>query len=261
MFYPTMMYPFLAPILPTNCDLPPTLYAIMNSKANFDSEVKTKIKDLASVTHSDIFDFNYPLTNKINKDEFEIMILNKFIMRRIGFDTFTAFQIALNVKLNEIMPIYNKMFDMLDGWDLFNDGEITTRTLNENKQKVDVNNGSMSSTANSTINSTNSSTDTSDRRFSNTPQNAINDVKSGEYVTEYNFDTNTGSSTDSTTNATTNSSTTTNTNNVNDNSIVTERIERTPTDKINIYKQFLENKNSIYSMIFKDLDCLFYGLV
>ena len=32
-------------------------------------------------------------------------------------------------------------------------------------------------------------------------------------------------------------------------------------DKINIYKQFLESKNNIYSMIFKDLDSLFYQLV
>ena len=39
----------------------------------------------------------------------------------------TAFKIALNVKLNEIMPVYNKMFDFLDGWDLFNDGEKTIR--------------------------------------------------------------------------------------------------------------------------------------
>ncbi|MBQ1550980.1 MAG: hypothetical protein IIZ67_02660, partial [Bacilli bacterium] len=39
-----------------------------------------------------------------------------------------------------------------------------------------------------------------------------------------------------------------------------ETITRTPADKIRIYKEFIENKESIMTMIFKDLDSLFYGL-
>jgi hypothetical protein len=237
------------PRIPNNCDLPPTLFSIMNSIANFDSEEKTKIKDLALETHEKIFDFDYPLSSNISKEDFEVLILNKFIMRRIGFDTMTAFKIALNVKLNEIMPTYNKMFDMLEGWDLFNDGEITSRTqtttnaTTENNSATTVNNGS------------NNLTNISDRRFSNVPQNAITDVQDGTYVTEYNYDTDTTTSTNSdTTNAIGNKSS-------NDSGSITESITRTPSDKIKIYNDFIENKKNIYSMIFRDLDVLFYGLV
>ena len=233
-----MIFPYLiTPFLPTNCDLPQTLYSIMNSICNFEAEEKTTIYDLASGARSTIFDFNYPLSTHVNKAEFEILILKHFIMRRIGFDTPTAFKIALEVKLNEIMPRYNKLFDLLDGWNLFNDGETISRTTSD----------SGTNTLNNTVNASNSST--SDRRNSNVPQNEIQDVRNGNYMTDYNYDT------DASTGTTTSNSSGTNTNTTN------EIINRSPADKIKIYNEFIENKNNIYTMIFKDLDSLFYGLV
>ena len=119
MIYNPLFMPFLSPLN----EKPPTVYAILNSIANFGKEDKTKIKDLASATREKIFNFTYPLSTKVDKEEFEKMILNHYMMRRIGFETVTAFQLQLNVKLNSIMPMYNKLFDMLDGWDLLNNGE------------------------------------------------------------------------------------------------------------------------------------------
>ena len=43
-----------------------------------------------------------------------------------------------------------------------------------------------------------------------------------------------------------------------DNNVYQETIERTPSDKISILREIQTNINSIYSMIFKDLECLFY---
>lgn len=233
-----MIFPYLiTPFIPTNCDLPQTLYSIMNSICNFEAEERTNIYDLASGARSTIFDFNYPLSTHVNKEEFEILILKHFIMRRIGFDTPTAFKIALEVKLNEIMPRYNKLFDLLDGWNLFNDGETITRVTSD----------SGSNSLNNIVNANNSST--SDRRNSNVPQDEIQDVRNGNYMTDYNYDTD--ASTGTTSSST--SGTTTNTTN--------ETINRSPADKIKIYNEFIENKNNIYTMIFKDLDSLFYGLV
>ena len=146
-----MFMPMLYPWIPTDYNLPPTLYSILNSIANFDVEEQTKIKDLASETHSDIFDFTYPLSTHINKDDFEVLILNHFLMRRLGYETVTAWKIALSVKLNEIMPMYNKMFDMLDGWNLFNDGEIITRTTNEVNAINDVTTTNNTNTSNNHV--------------------------------------------------------------------------------------------------------------
>ena len=233
-----MWYPFpIMPWLPTNCDLPPTLKSLMNSICNYGKEEKTNIFNLAKGSRETIFNFDYPLSDKVNREDFEIMILNHFIHRRIGFDTPTEFRIALNVKLNEIMPRYNKLFDMLDGWDLYSAGEVTTR--------VQTDNGS------NTLNNTtaNNSSSTSDRRNSQMPQNEIEDVRDGNYMTDYNYDTNIDSGT-VTSNSNGTSANTTN-----------ETITRSPSDKIRIYKEFMENIDNIYSLIFKDLDSLFYGLV
>lgn len=233
------MFPNL--FLPADYNLPPTLYSIMDAMVNFGQTDKVKIKDLPLASREEIFDFNYPLTNKISKQDFEVLILKHFMMRRIGYDTMTAFKIALDVKLNEIMPIYNKMFDMLDGWDLFSDGEIETRNVVDSRSTQNL----------SSLNQTNSGTDTSDRRFSELPQNRLTDLQNGNYVTDYNYDTNT----------TSNSMNNQSASNITDSGSLNERIERSPADKIAIYKNFLESRESIYTMIFRDLDNLFYGLV
>ena len=233
MIFPYLIYPWL----PTNCDEPQTLYSIMNSICNFGADEKTNIYGLASGARSTIFDFEYPLSTHVNKAEFETLILKHFIMRRIGFETPTAFKLALEVKLNEIMPLYNKLFDALDGWDLFNSGENITRVTTDNG----------SNTLNNTVTANN--TNTSDRRNSNVPQNQLSDVANGTYMTDYNLDTDTSNGTTLSSTEGTNANTT------------NEVINRTPADKIRIYKDFIENKNNIYTMIFKDLESLFYSIV
>lgn len=246
-----MFYPFLPP----NCNKPPTLYSVLNSIVNGDKDEDeyTKIKDLAKEGRSTIFNFDYPLSQYIEKEKFETMILNHFLQRRIGFETVTAFRIQLDVKLNEIMPLYNKMFNALDNWEIFNDGEVTTRTGSDNTTTQNTNQTSNSLTNQSTT----STTDTSDRRNSELPQNQLEDLRNGSYVTNYNYDTNTNSGQDTSTSTGSSQAT----NNGTDNKQYNETITRTPADKIAILKEMQENIKSIYTMIFKDLDCLFYQLV
>lgn len=228
------MFPLLFPmILPTNYDIPPTLYDIMEAMVNFDREDKIKIRDLPKYARSKIFDFNYPLSDKVNQEEFEELILKKFMMRRIGYETVTAFKLALEVKLNEIMPTYNKLFDSLENWNILEDGETESRIVEDSR--------------NTSSTSTSNGVNVSDRRFSELPQNRINDLQSGDYITDYNLDTD--------------NSNMTGTNNMSDNGNLSENIKKTPSDKIKIYKEFMNDVNSIYTMIFDKLDDLFYGLV
>lgn len=249
-----LFYPFI-PFIPTNCDKPPTVYSILNSIVNGDKDYDeyTKIKDLAKYGRSTIFNFDYPLTTNISKEKFETMILNHYLQRRIGFDTVTAFRIQLDVKLNEIMPIYNKMFDALNNWDIFNDGETITRSGTDNKTTESTN----SATNTLTNTSTTTAQDISDRRNSELPQNQLSELRDGNYVTNYNYDTNNSTGSDNSTSNGTASST----NNSEDNTTYTETINRSPVDKISIMKEMQENITSIYGLIFKDLDCLFYSLV
>ena len=236
-----MMNPYLIPLLvpriPHDNPKPPTIYALLNSIVNFGKEEQIKISELAKYGRNTFFDFNYPLSSVISKEDFECIILNHYMMRRIGFDTLTSFKLQLYVKLNEIMPVYNKLFDALETWNIFQDGEITERDLIDNR------------TINNTNNINSESESKSDRRFSEMPQNELNNISDGSYITDYNLDKN-------------NDTSKTNGNsNTQDDNVIKETIKRSPADKINIYKQFIESKNNIYSMIFKDLDILFYQLV
>lgn len=248
-FFPYYFYP----TIPHMNEKPPTVYSLLESIVNYGKDNKTKIKDLAKNGRTTFFDFDYELSENITKEKFETTILNHFLMRRIGFDTLTAFKIQLNVKLNEIMPLYNKMFDALENWNIFNDGEVTTKTGN-----IEDNN-TINNTASNTLNNTSNNTtnNISDRRESDTPQNQLQDIRDGNYVTKYNYDTNNTTSQD-TSNATGNS--TSNTTEEKQNQYQ-ETITKSPADKIAILREMQENINNIFTLIFKDLECLFYQLV
>ena len=233
------------PPIPANCDKPPTLYSILESIVNYGKDEKTKIRDLAKVGRTTIFDFDYPLTENVSRETFEIMILNHFLMRRIGFETVEAFRIQLYVKLNEIMPYYNIMFDSVKNWNLFNDGEIIKRYGTNDTDSMASN-----TLQNRSINSTEN---ISDRRYSKLPQNELSELRDGNYVTDYNYDRNNTNSNDNSNSTGTSEST--------NNNRYNEVIEKTNANKLELLKEFQENIKNIYSMIFKDLDCLFYQLV
>lgn len=249
------------PFIPANCEKPPTVYTILESIVNYGKDEKTKIKDLAKEGRTTIFDFDYPLTDKISKEDFECMILNHFLMRRIGFETVTAFRIQLNVKINEIMPLYNKMFDALENWNIFDDGEITERTGTDNRT-IDNTTQTNNNTSNTLKNNSETTTEeTSDRRNSELPQNQLELLRDGSYVSNYNYDQNNGKSIDKSDSQGESTSNTDNKSNTKDDNVYQETIKRSPADKIAIYKEFQENLKSIYGMIFKDLECLFYQLI
>jgi len=208
----------------TQCDLPPTLYSLMESKVNFGNDNPVKIEALPENFRNYLFDFSYPLDD-IYKENFENMFLTHYMFRRIGFETYLSFKLHLKVKLNEIMPKYNKM---LEGFSKLNfNGFVETH----DRVTSDISNGQT--ITNNTL----------DSRNSNTPQGQLSDVRSGEYVDNYMYNQN-----DTTTNANAN----TNTN---------ENITIKRSDEIDEYKKFIDYVNNIYSDIFKECDSLFYGLV
>ena len=236
---------FFVPFIPVMNERPPTLYSLLQSIVNYGKDEQTKIRDLAKAGRTKIFDFDYPLSDKITKEDFECMILNHFIMRRIGFDTLTAFKIQLDVKLNEIMPMYNKLIDLLYEENAF--GEITKKTGKDNRIV-------QNATTNEMENSSNTSHENiSDRRGSDTPQNHLENVRDGSYVTEYHYDKDNSKNTDtSKSNGKSNS-------NTKDDNVYEETTSRI--NLFEVYAKLNEEIKNIYTMIFKDLDCLFYQLV
>lgn len=205
--------PFLIPPLPDEKFFrPPLLYDIMQSIVNYGNEEKVPISKLSSVARETIFDFNYPLSDKVNKEEFETLILDKFINRRLAYTTYTSWKIALKTKMFEIMPKYNKLFDSFSDWNIFKDGETGTREKQiDSKSEVDS-------------------------RYSKLPQNEIEDVKNGTYMTDYTLGQNESGGKEK------------------------ENYSKTNTNKMEDYLKFLENENNIMTSLYKELDSLFYQI-
>lgn len=217
---------------------PPTLKHIMDSIVNYDSDIIYGLSDLAKLGRSKIFSFDYDLDESLfTKEDFECAIINNFIDRRIGYETVGAFKLKLEIKIKEIIPTINLMvatFNELKTNGLV-DKEIRTKTENNNYLKEET------GTSDSTI--------TSDNRYSNTPQNKINDVKSGEYLTDYTFNTNK--------NNTNNNINTSDNDNLD---LHEEKIKINSKDTIDNL-EIVKKINNIYTYAFSKLECLFYDLI
>ena len=232
------------PICQQGNNLPPTLYSIMQSLVNYDTDEPSNIKDMWQKAREYIFNFDYVLTNNVSRETFEHNILNHYLMRRINYDTVTLFQIMLENKLSEILPKYNMLWDSLNGWDIFKSGTTTREyTDNTNTSNTGNNTGENTGTTN-TVNNTG---------YSDTPQSNIDDINSSEYLTEYTHNV--------VDNTITNNTSTTTTNSGKSNKTINEVVTRTADNELDLLIKFQTEYNNIWTMLYADLDCLFYGLV
>ena len=246
---------------------PPTLYSIMESIVNYDKEEseKVKIRDLPKYAKDTIFNFTYPTSEFLNKDEFEEIFLKHYMFRRINFDTVESFRIHLDVKLNSIMPKYLLMLDGFSKLNFLGDVETHTRVTSENNTKVATSEdtSNKSETGSNSLSSSTSDSNTSTTKYSDTPQDHLTDVTDGSYITEYTEITNSGtaSNTSNSTNTVSSTNVLNKSSNSTDNTATNETITITRADEIDEYKKYLEVCNSIYEMIFKECDSLFYGVI
>ena len=214
----------------TQNDEPPTLYSLMNSYVNFNKsdEEKVKIIDLPSEFREYLFDFDYPLDDEL-KPQFEENFLTHYMMRRIGYETYMSFKIHLKSKLNEIMDKYNHLLNEITELDFLGTTETHTRQF--------------ASTSNST--SSGSSSTTSDNKYSDTPENELTDIQTGKYLTDYTYNTQSGSS-NASANGTVNNS---------------ENITIHRGDSTEEYIKMQNKIMNVYSLIYKECDSLFYGII
>lgn len=244
------------PIWHQGNNLPPTIYSIMQSLVNYDSDEPTKIKDMWQKAREYIFNFDYVLSSNVSRETFEHNILNHYLMRRINFDTVTLFQIMLENKLSEILPKYNMLWDSLKGWDIFKSGTTTREYTDNTTTSNTVNNivnGSITGENTGTTNTVNNT------GYSDTPQSNIDDINSNEYLTEYTHNVEDNTITNNT--STTTSNTSTNTDSGKSDKKIKEIVTRTADNELDLFLKFQAEYNNIWTMLYSDLDCLFYGLV
>ena len=127
-----------------------TIWEIIKSLNNYEPDEPNK---LIEKYRNKIFNFDYSVPETINKDNFKKWFETTFIMHfgtwEIGCDTFGLFQMRLQAKCYEIMPIYNKMIDNLNSISPndFRHGQYgTVKRNNKSQGESEETNDSMGST-------------------------------------------------------------------------------------------------------------------
>lgn len=130
-----------------------------------------------------VFDFDFPIFD----DEYRVplckKILKHYYTREIGLETVGLWKHFLSMKLNEIMPFYNQLYQSeLIKFNPLDTAHITTRHVRDNVGAHDTTNKGESS-----------GESTSRNMFSDTPQGALDNIENESYLTNASKATNNGS--------------------------------------------------------------------
>ena len=121
-----------------------------------------------------IFDFDFPMYDEDYRNVLETKILKHYYTQEIGLETYGLWKLALDTKLNEIMPYYNEMYKstLLDFDPLTDTNYTDTRTGG----KTDEGQSSSTETANSDTTAYGESENNATRNGTNTTKYTGTDV-------------------------------------------------------------------------------------
>ena len=237
-----------------------------NSAGLSESEGADNVDSILDKCWNKVFNFDFPIFDENYRQVLCRKILKHYYTREIAHETVGRWKLALNAKLNEIMPYYNQLYksELLE-FNPFYDVDLTrsregSGTSNRTSNNTETNSGTSKNVSSG---SGTSNTNTLNR-FSDTPQNSMDtqgiaDSVPLTTVTKVNEDnTTTNESTDT---LTRNDSKTGNgTENINntDKYIETVRGKQGTENYSSLLKKFRETFLNIDMMIIEDCsDCFF----
>lgn len=237
-----------------------------NSAGLSESEGADNIDSILDKCWNKVFNFDFPIFDENYRQVLCRKILKHYYTREIAHETVGRWKLALNAKLNEIMPYYNQLYksELLE-FNPFYDVDLTrsregSGTSNRTSNNTETNSGTSKNVSSG---SGTSNTDTLNR-FSDTPQNSMDtqgiaDSVPLTTVTKVNEDnTTTNESTDTLTRN--NSKTGSGTENINntDKYIETVKGKQGTENYSSLLKKFRETFLNIDMMIIEDCsDCFF----
>lgn len=237
-----------------------------NSAGLSESEGADNVDSILDKCWNKVFNFDFPIFDENYRQVLCRKILKHYYTREIAHETVGRWKLALNAKLNEIMPYYNQLYksELLE-FNPFYDVDLTrSREGSGTSNKTSNNTETNSGTSKNVSSGSSTSNTVTLNRFSDTPQNSMDtqgiaDSVPLTTVTKVNED-----------NTTTNESTDTLTRNDNKTGSGTENINNT--DKYietvkgkqgtenysSLLKKFRETFLNIDMMIIEDCsDCFF----
>lgn len=237
-----------------------------NSAGLSKSESADNVDSILDKCWNKIFNFDFPIFDENYRQVLCRKILKHYYTREIAHETIGRWKLALNAKLNEIMPYYNQLYksELLE-FNPFYDVDLTrsregSGTSNRTSNNIETNSGTSKNVSSG---SGTSNTNTLNR-FSDTPQNSMDtqgiaDSVPLTTVTKVNEDnTTTNTSTDTLTRD--DSKTGNGTENINstDKYIETVKGKQGTENYSSLLKKFRETFLNIDMMIIEDCsDCFF----
>ena len=159
-----------------------------------ESQERDKVSDIITAAMPKVFDFDFPIFDETYRPVLERKILMHYYTREIALETVALWKLKLEARLNEIMPKYNKLYQL----ELINYNPLWDVDITEDKWRdIDTETTgqearSETATGQSAEQSTGSNSNTN--LYSDTPQGQITNLAEGKYLTNATMDngTNTG---------------------------------------------------------------------
>lgn len=146
-----------------------------NSAGLSESEGADNVDSILDKCWNKVFNFDFPIFDENYRQVLCRKILKHYYTREIAHETVGRWKLALNAKLNEIMPYYNQLYksELLE-FNPFYDVDLTrsregSGTSNRTSNNTETNSGTSNNVSSG---SGTSNTDTLNR-FSDTPQNSM----------------------------------------------------------------------------------------
>lgn len=237
-----------------------------NSAGLSESKGADNVDSILDMCWNKIFNFDFPIFDENYRQVLCRKILKHYYTREIAHETVGRWKLALNAKLNEIMPYYNQLYksELLE-FNPFYDVDLTrSREGSGTSNKTSNNTETNSGTSKNVSSGSGTSNTNTLNRFSDTPQNSMDtqgiaDSVPLTTVTKVNEDnTTTNTSTDTLTRD--DSKTGNGTENINstDKYIETVKGKQGTENYSSLLKKFRETFLNIDMMIIEDCsDCFF----
>lgn len=154
------------------------------------SQDYSKTAEIIEIARPKIFDFDFPIYDESYRNILETKILRNYYFDEIGFETYGRFKMALENKLNLIMPYYNDLYksaafeyDPLRTVDYTEDHKGKSNGTGNDNRTVDL-------TDANTGTQTNKDVGNNWTKFSDTPQGGTSqiDLASDAYLTNATLD-------------------------------------------------------------------------
>lgn len=146
-----------------------------NSAGLSESEGADNVDSILDKCWNKVFNFDFPIFDENYRQVLCRKILKHYYTREIAHETVGRWKLALNAKLNEIMPYYNQLYksELLE-FNPFYDVDLTrsregSGTSNKTSNNTETNSGTSKNVSRE---SGTNNTDTLNR-FSDTPQNSM----------------------------------------------------------------------------------------